>query len=337
MSECTACHTNSPSTITGGPHGMHPVGSAWVSSHHNALESGQATRTQCQPCHGIDYRGTVLSRMQADRTLSAFGAKNLFRGAIIGCYTCHNGPGNDNSNTNAAPVVAGIVTNTTNDKSVDILLPITGTGAYPRIISQAANGSVGLNTNTHVATYFPNPGFVGHDQFTFAAYDGSKNSALATGMVTVAQGPFSIGAVAHVPPTYPGGWPVAFTVVPTVTNSASVVTFDWDFGDGSAHSTNQYAAHAYTAPGSYNWSVTSTVSTASTTANGSIVISGPVQLSLGLAGNQVTLSWPSTIADTILESSSTLGPSAQWQAVTNSAGVIQPATANQFYRIRRPW
>ena len=100
-----------------------------------------------------------------------------------------------------------------------------------------------------MATYFPNPGFVGTDRFTFAAYDGSRNSTLATGTVTVAQGPFSIGAAAYVPPTYPAGWPVAFTVVPTVTNNAAPVTFDWNFGDGSAHSTNQYAAHAYALAG----------------------------------------------------------------------------------------
>ena len=29
--------------------------------------------------------------------------------------------------------------------------------------------------------------------------------------------------------------------MPTVTNNAASVTFTWDFGDGSAHSTNQYA------------------------------------------------------------------------------------------------
>ena len=85
-----------------------------------------------------------------------------------------------------------------------------------RIISQAANGSIGLNTNTGVATYFPNPGFVGTDTFTFAAYDGSKNSNLATGTVAVAQGPFSLVAAAHVPPTYNAGWPVAFVPQPTM-------------------------------------------------------------------------------------------------------------------------
>jgi hypothetical protein len=341
MSECTACHTNSPNTVSGGPHGMHPIGSAWVSSHSDAAE-GNAS--QCQSCHGTDYRGTVLSRMQANRTLSAFGTQTLFRGALVGCYTCHNGPGSESANSSTPPTVTGVVTNTTNDQAVSIPLPVAGAGATLRIISQAANGSVGLNPSTGMATYFPNAGFVGTDQFTFAAYDGAKNSNLATGTVTVAQGPFSIGAVAHVPPTYPAAWPVAFVVVPTVTNNAAPVTFDWNFGDGSADSTNQYAAHAYALPGTYNWSVTSTLSAASTTASGTIIIGDPALLSAAHAGSQVTLTWPNTIADTLLEGTSVLGPSAQWLWVTNTpaAGpsllsVTLPMAGNEFFRIRRPW
>ncbi|HEX9163736.1 MAG TPA: hypothetical protein VF980_18655, partial [Thermoanaerobaculia bacterium] len=87
LSECTACHATDPSTTNGGPHGMHPVGQVWVSRHPDAADSN---RTQCQACHGTDYRGTVLSRTLAARTISAFGTKNFFRGSIIGCYTCHN-------------------------------------------------------------------------------------------------------------------------------------------------------------------------------------------------------------------------------------------------------
>ena len=132
--------------------------------------------------------------------------------------------------------------------------------------------------------------------------------------------------------------------MPTVTNNAAPVTFDWDFGDGSVHSTNQYAAHAYTTPATYNWTVISTVSTASATNSGSIVISGPIQLGFSTAGNQVTVSWPNTIADTVLESSGTLGPSAQWFSVTNTpvAGpdmisLTLPANGNGFLRVRQPW
>ena len=346
MIECTACHIASPSTVNGGPHGMHPVGSSWVSAHHDAVQGNPG---QCQPCHGTDYRGTVLSRAQTTRSFTVSFDQgsttvNLFRGAMVGCYTCHNGPDNDSLNGSVAPTVTNVSTNTTNDQSVGIPLPVTGAGATLRIISQAANGSVGLNTNTGVATYFPNAGFVGTDQFAFTAYDGSKNSTLATGTVTVAQGPFSLGAVAHVPPTYPAAWPVAFVVVPTVTNNAAPMTFDWNFGDGSADSTNQYAAHAYALPGTYNWSVTSTLSTATTTANGTIVIGDPALLSAAHTGSQVTLTWPNTIADTLLEGTSVLGPSAQWLWVTNtpaagpsSLSLTLPAAGSEFFRIRRPW
>jgi PKD repeat protein len=342
MAECVACHTSSPNTITGGPHGMHPVGAAWVSSHPDLFEGGQATRAQCQVCHGADYRGTVLSCMQADRTLNAFGTQTLFRGAIIGCYTCHNGPSEDSANSSAPPVVTGISTNTTNDKSVAMTLPATGTGLTLRIISQPANGTLGLSNG--VATYFPSAGFVGTDTFTFAVYNGSKNSNLATGTVAVAQGLLSIGAAAHVPPSYPAAWPAAFAVVPSVTNSTAPVTFDWDFGDGTPHSSSQYATHAYATPGTYQWNVTATASGVPASASGTILITPAVVLETTLSGNLLTLSWPSTVSDTLLEASATIGPSAAWTWVTN-VPPYAPATVrvplslsgSTFYRVRRPW
>jgi hypothetical protein len=349
MAECTACHTSMPTNSASGPHGMHPVGSTWVSLHHNVLDSGQATRAQCQSCHGSDYRGTVLSRMQADRTLIAFGTKVLFRGAIIGCYTCHNGPGNDSGNTNAPPTVAAVSAASTNDKSVNINLPVTGAGAVLRIISQPAIGSVGLDTNTATATYFPNPGFVGTDTFTFAAYDGSKNSNLATGTVAVAQGPSSIGVAAHVPPGYASGWPIAFAAFPSVTNSSALVTYDWNFGDATPHGTGQYATHNYAASGTYAWTVVASVPGATATASGSIVIGGPVRLNISRGGGLATVSWPNNTPATVLETTSGLGAVAQWMPVTNtpaagpgqippgSLSVTLPVSGNQFFRVRQPW
>jgi hypothetical protein len=87
LSECTACHSSVPDTVTGGPHGLHPIGSTWVSRHQSVAESGGTAA--CQACHGADYRGTILSRVQADRTLAGH---TFPRGTIIGCYSCHNGP-----------------------------------------------------------------------------------------------------------------------------------------------------------------------------------------------------------------------------------------------------
>ncbi len=56
--ECSVCHPTVPSTFNGGPHGLHPVGTSWVSGHRR---EGRSNR-QCQDCHGVDYRGTVLGK-----------------------------------------------------------------------------------------------------------------------------------------------------------------------------------------------------------------------------------------------------------------------------------
>ena len=87
IAECTACHSSVPSTTNGGPHGLHPIGTTWVSRHQDV--AGGSGSTQCQMCHGTDYRGTILSKTKADRTMAG---KTFAAGTVIGCYSCHNGP-----------------------------------------------------------------------------------------------------------------------------------------------------------------------------------------------------------------------------------------------------
>jgi hypothetical protein len=89
IGECSTCHQAPPTNGLGGPHGMHPVGSAWVSAHQSDSFRSTTPVTACQPCHGTDYRGTVLSKMFATRSLAG---RTLTAGTVIGCYTCHNGP-----------------------------------------------------------------------------------------------------------------------------------------------------------------------------------------------------------------------------------------------------
>jgi hypothetical protein len=90
IAECTACHTTAPSTTDGGPHGMHTVGQAWISSHQHASKSG------CTSCHGADSRGTVLSKTFAARSFSVeHGTKSYTAGQMVTCYDCHNGPSGD--------------------------------------------------------------------------------------------------------------------------------------------------------------------------------------------------------------------------------------------------
>ncbi len=197
IAECTACHTTMPATTAGGPHGLHPIGPDWVSRHADVVESGGTA--QCQACHGTDYRGTVLSLMKADRTIAG---QAVFRGAIIGCYMCHNGPGGDGT-PGPAPTVSDFAVATSMSIPVAVTLPATGTNLTLRIISQATHGAVGLING--VATYYPDAGYAGVDSFTFAAYNGAKNSNLGTGTVTVGSG----GAVTPTITTQPLGQTVA--------------------------------------------------------------------------------------------------------------------------------
>lgn len=88
VTECTACHDNVPRTVTGGPHGMHPIGSRWVEDHEDVAESASA-RADCAYCHGADFRGSPLSRVKVART---FEDHSYAAGDMVGCYDCHNGP-----------------------------------------------------------------------------------------------------------------------------------------------------------------------------------------------------------------------------------------------------
>lgn len=171
LAECTACHKTMPNTMTGGPHGMHPIGASWASSHGDAVEHGGWT--SCAACHGADLRGTALSRAQGDRTfvLEEMGTKKFARGMEIGCYSCHNGPGNEGSGP-AAPAVANAKLQVPVSGSASITLKAALTGAKARISQQPMHGTVALSGL--VATYRPDPGFIGPDFFRYIASDGGS-------------------------------------------------------------------------------------------------------------------------------------------------------------------
>jgi hypothetical protein len=201
--ECDKCHGTQPATISGGPHGMHPVGQSWVNSHGNTVGDSGAGAVQCQACHGTDYLGTVLSYSQADRTLStdsgdspavdsgkqSFGTQYFWRGFQISCYACHFGPNGGDVNPNVPPSVSNTSASTTTGVPVTINLSATDRNGDPltlRIVSQPTHGTTGLN-NTQ-ATYYPDADFTGSDSFTFAAWDGYTNSNLGTVSITVTGG-----------------------------------------------------------------------------------------------------------------------------------------------------
>jgi hypothetical protein len=195
IGDCTACHTTSPKTVTGGPHGMHPVGTAWLQDHKDEAEDGK--HVSCRVCHGLDYRGTELSRTFGPRTLPTgkFGTKQFWEGYEVGCYDCHKGPTSDDAINNTPPVAQNGTATTPAGVPVAITLQATDPGDQlvgARIVSQPDGGSVALAGNQ--ATYFPYTGFAGVDSFTFAVDDGDAESNLATVTLTVTAGWESFGS-----------------------------------------------------------------------------------------------------------------------------------------------
>jgi PKD repeat protein len=282
IAECSTCHTQVPSTNTGGPHGLHPVGSSWVSSHGGAAESN---RTQCQACHGLDYRGTVLSRSFAARTLTTkFGTKPLFRGAQVSCYMCHNGPSSESATSNRPPVATNLFASTAAGAPVAIHLLATdpdGNALTLRIVSQPVNGTVSLSGAT--ATYFPFAGFVGTETFTYAAWDGSIDSNLATVTTVVNATACTLTSTASVPATITVGSAAVFTASATPSGCAGPVTYDWAFGDGTAHAVSQNATHTYASAGTFTWTMTASANGVTSVRNGSIVASAVVAPALSIS------------------------------------------------------
>ncbi len=209
--ECTTCHTATPNTFNGGPHGMHPVGNTpfaekqdhkerWF--HGKAKEDFGPGLVSCQACHGTDYNGTVLSRTQADRVIDAddSGTKHFWKGYQIGCYSCHNGPNSESPNPDHPAVVANVSANTPANSAVAFSLVATDVDGDPlalRIVSQPDNGRVGLSGTN--ALYQPFPEFIGTDTFTFAAWDGEKDSNLGVGTITVTEEPCLLAGVTYAP------------------------------------------------------------------------------------------------------------------------------------------
>ncbi len=268
--ECTTCHGSASLANTGGPHGMHPVGQSWVSRHDDAAEGNRA---QCQACHGTDYRGTVLSRAQGDRTISAFGSKLFWKGYQIGCYTCHNGPGSESATANPPATVANASAATAAGAPVTIPLSATdphGNQLTLRVVSQPANGTAGL-TGTQ-ATYYPDSSFTGTDTFTFAAWNGSTDSNLGTVTVAVAGGATcTVTAQATVPATGTVGQSLAFQGSATSQGCSNPVSYAWTFGDGSS-SSQQNPTHAYAAANTYTWRLTVTSGSSTNSTSGTVTV-----------------------------------------------------------------
>ncbi|MEO8615649.1 MAG: Ig-like domain-containing protein [Luteolibacter sp.] len=189
LASCTACHTTMPRTTSGGPHGMHSIDSTWATGHADIVEtSGTAS---CRACHGSNDRGTPLSRVFVDHSITTkFGTRTFTAGREVSCYDCHNGASQEGATSRTAPVVSNASLQVPAGGSASLNLSATGTTPVFKILRQPAHGSVALSGK--VATYFPEAGFSGPDSFLFTASDaGGYIDAWAPAIVSVNVGSVS--------------------------------------------------------------------------------------------------------------------------------------------------
>ncbi len=65
---------------------------------------------------------------------------------------------------------------------------------------------------------------------------------------------------------------VAFEAATTPTDCAEIPTYDWEFGDGSAHGTEAAPLHTYASAGSYTWTVVVSQDGATCSATGALTV-----------------------------------------------------------------
>ena len=80
---------------------------------------------------------------------------------------------------------------------------------------------------------------------------------------------------ATVPTSGRSGTPVSFHGSASTLGCNGSVTFDWDFGDGTAHGNQATTSHTYASTGSYTWRLTAGVDSQTCAKTGTITVTNP--------------------------------------------------------------
>ena len=94
-----------------------------------------------------------------------------------------------------------------------------------------------------------------------------KATSVAPAYTAFQAAPFqgcTVNCTATVPATGQAGAAISFAATATTSGCSVAPTFEWDFGDGSAKSTQQNPSKTYASAGTYNWTLTTTVGSGAT-------------------------------------------------------------------------
>jgi PKD repeat protein len=124
------------------------------------------------------------------------------------------------------------------------------------LVGDVSDGTLALNANG-TFSYMPNSNFFGSDSFTYVANDGVDDSNVAT--VTIAVNLVNDGPVADADGPYGGtvGLPVVFDGSGSSDVDGTIVSYEWDFGDGGTGS-GVSPTHMYGSAGTFTVTLTVT-------------------------------------------------------------------------------
>ena len=183
----------------------------------------------------------------------------------------------DTALTVAAPGILG------NDSD-----PVEGDPLTAVLDSGPSNGTLTLNADGSF-TYDPVAGFDGIDTFTYLANDGVTDSTASTVTITVDDNQPPVASFTATPDSGTVPLSVSFDATASTDPDGSIVSYSWDFADGSPVETGDSVTHDFTAAGTYDVILTVTDDLGNThTTTQSITVNPVINTCVHPANNIVT-------------------------------------------------
>ncbi len=148
-------------------------------------------------------------------------------------------------------------------------LPTSGCMADPAFEWDFGNGSPHSSAQNPTHAYASEGSF--HWVLTVTL---GEQTCTNEGDISIAY-PCTVSCSAAAPVYVQAGAAATFTGTKTLSHCAGTATYDWDFGDGSEHSTLQDPTHTYTTAGTAAWMLTVTANGSSCVHTGQITVLGP--------------------------------------------------------------
>lgn len=142
----------------------------------------------------------------------------------------------------------------------------TGCTGFPTYDWDFGDGSAHSSLQNPTHTYASD----GTYNWTMTASDDAQ-SCTKWGTITIGSTSCTLSCTASASPVS-GAAPlnVTFSATATATDCSGTPSYDWDFGDGSSHSTVQNPSHTYSSAGTWNWTMTAGVDGQTCTKTGTI-------------------------------------------------------------------